>query len=67
MTTETKATEYPRTMDPRTIMFNEENPRSEIGDLSDILPSIKARLNDGLTPPIVTGKLLNRITSTGLS
>lgn len=52
MTTKTKAAEYPRTMDPRTIMFNEENPRSEIGDLSDILPSIKDRLARGL-PPLI--------------
>ena len=50
MTTETKATEYPRTMDPRTIMFNEENPRKDLGDLSELEASIKA---NGILQPLL--------------
>lgn len=48
MAPKAKKDEALRTMDPRKIMFNENNPRSEIGDVSDIVASIKSRVTRGL-------------------
>ena len=63
MTTKTTKNEYPRTMNPKTIMFNDANPRSEIGDVSDIVASIKARIASGL--PALIQDILIRPFGTG--